>query len=57
MWIEMCTGTTRTPSCSWGALRAHPPQWILPYGGQVTVDSTAQKLWADLLLKRYLPSP
>ena len=23
------------------------PQWILPYGGQVTVDSTARKLWAD----------
>jgi muramoyltetrapeptide carboxypeptidase LdcA involved in peptidoglycan recycling len=23
------------------------PQWILPYGGTVTVDSTAQRLWAD----------
>ncbi len=23
------------------------PQWILPYGGLVTVDSAAQRLWAD----------
>jgi len=23
------------------------PQWILPYGGQITVDGTAQKVWAD----------
>ena len=23
------------------------PQWILPYGGSVTVDNTTQKLWAD----------
>ena len=23
------------------------PQWILPYGGEVTVDGAAQKLWAD----------
>lgn len=23
------------------------PQWILPYGGSVTVDSTEQRLWAD----------
>jgi muramoyltetrapeptide carboxypeptidase LdcA involved in peptidoglycan recycling len=23
------------------------PQWILPYGGLVTVDGIAQKLWAD----------
>jgi muramoyltetrapeptide carboxypeptidase LdcA involved in peptidoglycan recycling len=23
------------------------PQWILPYGGSVTVDNTTQRLWAD----------
>lgn len=23
------------------------PQWILPYGGDVTVDGTKQKIWAD----------
>jgi muramoyltetrapeptide carboxypeptidase LdcA involved in peptidoglycan recycling len=23
------------------------PQWILPYGGTVTVDSAKQRLWAD----------
>ena len=23
------------------------PQWILPYGGAVTVDGAAQRLWAD----------
>jgi muramoyltetrapeptide carboxypeptidase LdcA involved in peptidoglycan recycling len=23
------------------------PQWILPYGGLVTVDSDARRLWAD----------
>lgn len=23
------------------------PQWILPYGGDVTVDGTEQKIWAD----------
>ena len=23
------------------------PQWILPYGGQVTIDGTQQKIWAD----------
>ena len=23
------------------------PQWILPYGGEVTVDGEAQRLWAD----------
>lgn len=23
------------------------PQWILPYGGEVTVDGAAQALWAD----------
>jgi muramoyltetrapeptide carboxypeptidase LdcA involved in peptidoglycan recycling len=23
------------------------PQWILPYGGEVTVDGVAQRLWAD----------
>ena len=23
------------------------PQWILPYGGLVTVDGAAQRLWAD----------
>ena len=23
------------------------PQWIVPYGGQMTVDGTAQRLWAD----------
>ena len=23
------------------------PQWILPYGGTVTVDSLTQRLWAD----------
>ncbi len=23
------------------------PQWILPYGGEVTVDGTAQRVWAD----------
>ena len=23
------------------------PQWILPYGGFVTVDAAAQRLWAD----------
>jgi muramoyltetrapeptide carboxypeptidase LdcA involved in peptidoglycan recycling len=23
------------------------PQWILPYGGTVTVDNTKQTLWAD----------
>jgi len=23
------------------------PQWILPYGGTVTVDNTEQRLWAD----------
>jgi muramoyltetrapeptide carboxypeptidase LdcA involved in peptidoglycan recycling len=23
------------------------PQWILPYGGQVTVDGEARRLWAD----------
>lgn len=23
------------------------PQWILPYGGDVTVDGTEQRIWAD----------
>jgi muramoyltetrapeptide carboxypeptidase LdcA involved in peptidoglycan recycling len=23
------------------------PQWILPYGGEVTIDGAAQRLWAD----------
>ena len=23
------------------------PQWILPYGGSVTVDGTNRKIWAD----------
>lgn len=23
------------------------PQWILPYGGEVTVDGTERKLWAN----------
>ncbi len=23
------------------------PQWLLPYGGEVTVDGTEQRLWAD----------
>ncbi len=23
------------------------PQWVLPYGGQVTVDGAAQRIWAD----------
>ncbi len=23
------------------------PQWILPYGGQITIDGGQQKLWAD----------
>jgi muramoyltetrapeptide carboxypeptidase LdcA involved in peptidoglycan recycling len=23
------------------------PQWILPYGGTMTVDTTTQTLWAD----------
>ena len=23
------------------------PQWILPYGGELTVDATCKKLWAD----------
>jgi muramoyltetrapeptide carboxypeptidase LdcA involved in peptidoglycan recycling len=23
------------------------PQWILPYGGTVTVDNTTQTVWAD----------
>ena len=23
------------------------PQWILPYGGEVTVDGEAQRVWAD----------
>jgi muramoyltetrapeptide carboxypeptidase LdcA involved in peptidoglycan recycling len=23
------------------------PQWILPYGGEVTVDGTEHKIWAD----------
>ena len=23
------------------------PQWILPYGGEVTVDGASQTLWAD----------
>ncbi|MDQ4114516.1 MAG: LD-carboxypeptidase [Actinomycetota bacterium] len=23
------------------------PQWIVPYGGEMTVDGTAQRLWAD----------
>ena len=23
------------------------PQWILPYGGTVTVDRTEQRVWAD----------
>jgi len=23
------------------------PQWILPYGGEVTVDGTEPKIWAD----------
>ena len=23
------------------------PQWILPYGGQVTIDGTQQQVWAD----------
>lgn len=25
------------------------PQWILPYGGQVTVDGANRKIWADFL--------
>jgi len=25
------------------------PQWILPYGGSVTVDSAKQRLWADYI--------
>lgn len=23
------------------------PQWVLPYGGSVTVDGARQQLWAD----------
>ena len=23
------------------------PQWVLPYGGTVTVDGAAQRVWAD----------
>lgn len=23
------------------------PQWVLPYGGTVTVDGLAQEMWAD----------
>lgn len=23
------------------------PQWILPYGGEVTVDGAERKVWAD----------
>ena len=23
------------------------PQWILPYGGEVTVDGALQRVWAD----------
>ncbi len=23
------------------------PQWILPYGGQITVDGARQQVWAD----------
>ena len=23
------------------------PQWILPYGGSITVDGGEQRLWAD----------
>lgn len=23
------------------------PRWIVPYGGEVTVEGTEQKLWAD----------
>ena len=23
------------------------PQWILPYGGKITVDGVEQKVWAD----------
>lgn len=23
------------------------PQWVLPYGGQLTVDSEKRKIWAD----------
>jgi muramoyltetrapeptide carboxypeptidase LdcA involved in peptidoglycan recycling len=23
------------------------PQWILPYGGEVTVDGQARRIWAD----------
>jgi muramoyltetrapeptide carboxypeptidase LdcA involved in peptidoglycan recycling len=23
------------------------PQWILPYGGQVTVDGASRRIWAD----------
>ena len=23
------------------------PQWVLPYGGEVTVDGVEQRVWAD----------
>jgi len=23
------------------------PQWILPYGGEVTVDGVERKIWSD----------
>jgi LD-carboxypeptidase C-terminal domain len=45
--IDTVTGTTRRHRACRSALRAHPPPMDPSVGGQVTVDGTAQKVWAD----------
>ena len=43
-----CGGTTPRQSWSSGVPFGHTrPQWILPYGGLVTVDGHEQRIWAD----------
>ncbi len=32
------------------------PQWVLPYGGDVTVDGASRTVWAEYLLERRLAS-
>jgi hypothetical protein len=45
--IDTVTGTTRRHRACRSALRAHPPPMDPSVRGQVTVDGTAQKVWAD----------
>jgi len=46
--IEVIAGYNRDTVVCVGVPFGHTrPQWILPYGGDVTVDGTQHKLWAD----------